>query len=72
MTEHTARTDPTTYAMLAAIADMAHRLNIRWMVTGATSRVLLLESVYGLPQGRATLDVDFDVWVESWEHYQQV
>jgi predicted nucleotidyltransferase len=40
------------------------------MVTGAAGRRLLLESVYGLPAGRATEDIDLGVMVASWEQYQ--
>ncbi|MBI3777293.1 MAG: nucleotidyl transferase AbiEii/AbiGii toxin family protein [Gammaproteobacteria bacterium] len=45
-------------------------MNIKWMVTGAAGRVLLLESVYGLPHGRATEDVDLGVMVANWAQYQ--
>lgn len=40
------------------------------MVTGAAGRVLLLESVYGLPHGRATEDIDLGVMVANWDQYQ--
>lgn len=34
--------------------------------------MLLLETVYGLPVGLATEDVDFAVMVESWPHYHRL
>ena len=52
--------------LLSAVSSAASALQIRWLVVGATGRVLLLEEVYGLPRGRATEDVDFGVMVESW------
>jgi formyltetrahydrofolate synthetase len=42
------------------------------MVTGAGGRILLLEEVYGLPAGRATVDLDFGVMVESWDQYRHL
>lgn len=47
-------------------------MRIKWMVAGASGRVLLLESVYGLPQGRATEDVDLGVMVANWDQYQKL
>lgn len=42
------------------------------MVTGAAGRVLLLESVYGLPHGRATEDIDLGVMVANWDQYREL
>lgn len=72
MAEHAAKVDAVTFALLAAVAKAAEATNVRWMVTGAWGRVLLLETVYGLPAGRATQDVDFAVMVESWPHYHRL
>jgi predicted nucleotidyltransferase len=69
---HNARVDEATYLLYAAVAEAAKVHGIQWMVTGAGSRILLLENVYGLPRGKATEDVDFAVMVESWEHYQTI
>lgn len=64
------RLDARTQKLIAAVASAAEELRIKWMVTGAVGRVLLLESVYGLPHGRATEDVDLGVMVASWDEYQ--
>ncbi len=62
--------ESSTFVLLNAVASAASELQIRWVITGAMGRVLLLEEVYELPPGRATRDVDFGVMVESWDHYQ--
>jgi predicted nucleotidyltransferase len=69
---HNARVDEATYLLYATVAEAAKVHGMQWMVTGAGSRILLLENVYGLPRGKATEDVDFAVMVESWEHYQTI
>lgn len=62
--------DAATLALLEAVAKAAAELEMAWMVTGAAGRVLLLEGVYGLPQGRATRDVDLGIMVASWDQYR--
>ena len=56
--------------LLNGVAGAASELQIRWLITGAMGRILLLEKVYTLPRGRATEDVDFGVMVKSWDQYQ--
>lgn len=51
---------------MKAVADTADKQGIRILVIGATARALLLEGVYGLEQGRRTLDVDYAMAVDSW------
>ena len=70
MTKAKPLVDAKTFALLEAVSKAAGELGIEWMVTGASGRVLLLEGVYGLPQGRATQDIDLGIMVESWERYQ--
>lgn len=72
MAESVAKVDAVTFALLTAVAKAAEATDVRWMVTGAWGRVLLLENVYGLPVGLATEDVDFAVMVESWPHYHRL
>lgn len=72
MAEQAAKVDAVTFALLNAVAKAAEATDVRWIVTGAWGRVLLLETVYGLPAGRATEDVDFAVMVESWSHYDRL
>jgi predicted nucleotidyltransferase len=40
------------------------------MLVGATARIILVESVFGLASGRATRDVDFAVALETWEQFE--
>ena len=70
MTRLKAHLDARTQKLIVAVAKAAEALRIKWMVTGAAGRVLLLESVYGLPRGRATEDVDLGVMVANWDQYQ--
>lgn len=72
MAEPVAKVDAVTFALLNAVAKATEMVAVHWMVTGAWGRVLLLETVYGLPAGRATQDVDFAVMVESWPHYDRL
>jgi predicted nucleotidyltransferase len=62
--------DARSVALLESVAQAAGDLGIEWMVTGAAARVVLLEGVYGLPQGRATRDIDLGIMVASWDRYQ--
>lgn len=61
--------DERTLVLLDTVAKAAAALHIKWMVTGAAGRVMLLEGVYGLPHGRATQDVDLGVMVANWDQY---
>lgn len=70
MTKSEPYLDAATLSLLKAVAKAAAELDIAWMVTGAAGRVLLLEGVYGLPQGRATRDVDLGIMVASWDRYR--
>lgn len=64
--------DARTQKLIAAVSKAAEALHIKWMVTGAAGRVLLLESVYGLPHGRATEDIDLGVMVANWDQYREL
>lgn len=70
MPDYAATVDPVTFALLEAVAKAADVVDTRWVVTGASARLMLLEHVYGLPPGRATEDVDFAVNVQDWAHYE--
>ena len=72
MTRPKAHLDARTQKLIVAVAKAAEALRIKWMVTGAAGRVLLLESVYGLPHGRATEDVDLGVMVANWDQYRSL
>ena len=64
--------DKRTAALLNVVSQAAQALKIKWMVTGAAGRMMLLEGVYGLPHGRATHDVDLGVMVANWSQYQRL
>jgi predicted nucleotidyltransferase len=72
LSEYHAKVDEVTLALLEAVANAAGAANMPWLVTGASARVLLLERVYGLAQGRATEDIDFAVMVESWPYFDRL
>jgi len=72
LTRPKAHLDARTQKLIVAVAKAAEALRIKWMVTGAAGRVLLLESVYGLPHGRATEDVDLGVMVANWDQYRSL
>ena len=59
--------------MISAVSRLrALKLEIRWLLAGAGGRILLLENAYGLPVGRATLDLDFGVMVKSWIEFKKL
>jgi len=66
------RVDKRTVALLKVVAHAAQALNIKWMLTGAAGRMMLLEGIYGLPHGRATHDVDLGVMVANWDQYEML
>jgi len=70
LTRPKAHLEARSHKLIVAVATSAEALRIKWMVTGAAGRVLLLESVYGLPHGRATEDIDLGVMVANWDQYQ--
>jgi predicted nucleotidyltransferase len=64
--------EPEKFVLLEAVAKAADALGIRWLLTGAGGRILLLERLRGLPPGKATEDLDFGVMVRSWEEYRDL
>jgi predicted nucleotidyltransferase len=57
---------------VAAVSTAAQRLRISFLIVGAAARDFLLECACGIVSGRATLDVDFGVRVNSWEEYEKL
>ncbi len=53
-----------------SIGEAANELGVEWFICGAGARILLCENVYGMRAGRATLDFDFVVRVNTFEQYQ--
>jgi len=63
---------PMTLAVLTLVDRIARELALDYFVTGATARDFLLYGVFGLDTGRATLDVDLAVAVDSWKQFDAV
>jgi predicted nucleotidyltransferase len=55
--------------ILAVVHRVAGEQRCPYVVVGATARDLLLFHVFGISAGRATLDVDFAIAVESWDRF---
>lgn len=70
MTEYSAEIDEALFDVMSVFSRAAESIEASWLVVGATARILLLENIYGLPQGRATQDVDFGVQVGDWAQYK--
>lgn len=70
MAEYSVEIDEALFEVLSVFSQAAESVEASWLVVGATARILLLENIYGLPQGRATKDVDFGVQVSDWAQYK--
>jgi len=57
---------PMTLVVLTLVDRIARKLALDYFVTGAMARDFLLYGVFGLDTGRATLDVDLAIAVDSW------
>jgi len=68
--EYSVEIDEPLFELLSIFSQAAESVEAPWLVVGATARILLLENIYGLPQGRATQDVDFGVQVGDWVQYK--
>jgi len=67
-----AKVDQTIVGAVAAVSSVAKRLDVPVFIVGAAARDFLLEYACGIKSGRATLDVDFGVRVNSWEEYDKL
>ena len=63
---------PIALEVLALVARVTRELRLDYFVTGAMARDVLLYHVFGLETGRATLDVDLAVSVDSWREFERV
>ena len=66
------KVDQTIVEAVAAVSSVAEQLGVPVLIVGAAARDFLLEYACGIRSGRATLDVDFGVRVNSWEEYEKV
>lgn len=64
--------DAAMIAVLEAVDSEASKLNIPYIVVGATARDLVLHYGFGAPITRATKDIDFAVSVSDWHTYTQL
>ena len=70
MKAETVEVDEALFEVLAVFSAAADQVKAQWLVIGATARIMLLEEIYGWPQGIGTQDIDFAVQVGDWEHYK--
>jgi predicted nucleotidyltransferase len=61
--------DPSVVRVLRFLDPIAREVDCAYFVAGATARDLILVNLHGLRPGRATLDIDFGIAVESWEQF---
>lgn len=66
------RLDPIKEQVFREIADAAATLDIPFFLVGACARDIWLELIYDLPVQRATNDIDFGIWVESWNGFDSL
>lgn len=65
----TGKLEPLTIEILVLVTECASKLNIPFMVVGATARDIILEHAYNIPTGRATKDLDIAIMVSNWALY---
>lgn len=70
--EFTATVDTDVYRVLDRVSSVTAQDGIRWFVVGAFARILLFEQNLGLSRGRATMDIDFAIMVDSWDAYTRL
>ncbi len=64
--------DDALFEVLVAFSTAADAVKAPWLIIGATARIILLEKVYGWPQGLGTQDIDFGVQIGNWDHYKKL
>ncbi len=62
--------DPVTLSVIRAIHRASVKFGFPVFIVGATARIILLENIFGLNAGRATLDVDFAFALEDWDQFR--
>jgi len=61
--------DPSVVRVLRVLDPIAREVDCAYFVAGATARDLVLVNLHDLRPGRATVDIDFGIAVESWEQF---
>ncbi len=73
MNRYEIEVDETTLQLLEALTEACSAVGINaWFVCGARARVLLCEKALGMSPGRATGDIDFAVYADSYEEYHEL
>ena len=66
------RVDPVTVDVARVVHATAVRMGIDFFLCGATARDVILNGIFGFTPGRATMDLDFGVALESWEEFDKL
>lgn len=64
--------DPTTVAALRPVDSLLRKLGVKYFVTGATARDILLFGVHGIEAGRETRDIDLAVAIADWAQFETI
>lgn len=63
---------PEEVAVFRLINEVAAREHIQFFVVGAKARDLVLHYAYGIPQRRATNDIDFGLLMSGWDEFDRL
>jgi len=58
-------------AVFRLINEVAEREQMQFFVVGAKARALVLHYAYGIPQRRATNDIDFGLLMSGWDEFDR-
>src|SRR4051794_38895528 len=64
--------DQLTVAVIREVDKLVRELGLNYFLCGAMARDILLQHVYGIETGIATVDVDFGVAVQSWPQFEHI
>jgi predicted nucleotidyltransferase len=63
---------PEEVAVFRLINEVAVREHVQFFVVGAKARDLVLHYAYGIPQRRATNDIDFGLLMSAWDEFDRL
>ena len=61
--------DRKTVAILSDIDQSTEKLKIPFFIVGAFARDILLQHAYGIYTPRATMDIDFSIFITDWDQF---
>ena len=64
--------EPITLLVIQEIHRASKELGFSVFLVGAMARIILLENIFGLKAGRATIDVDFAFALDNWEQFRTI